>query len=79
MCVTDRHDMISAVKVALKSVQPTNNSQSRSGKMEDMGSRLMCTFGLYNASLTFYNIIPTFKDHKEEGFGKHCEKRRKCW
>ena len=30
-------------------------------------------------SLTLYHTIPTFNDHKEEGFGKHCEKRRKCW
>ena len=27
----------------------------------------------------FYHTIPTFNDPKEEGFGKHCGKRRKCW
>ena len=25
------------------------------------------------------HAISTFDDHKEEGFGKHCGKRRKCW
>ena len=29
--------------------------------------------------LTLYHTIPTFNDPKEEGFGKHCGKRRKCW
>ena len=29
--------------------------------------------------LTHYHTIPTFNDPKEEGFGKHCGKRRKCW
>ena len=29
--------------------------------------------------LTFYHTIQTFNDHKEEGFGKHYGKRRKCW
>ena len=29
--------------------------------------------------LTLYHTVPTFKDPKEEGFGKHCGKRRKCW
>ena len=28
--------------------------------------------------LTFYHTIPTFKDPKEESFGKHCRKRRIC-
>ena len=29
--------------------------------------------------LTLYHTIPTFNDPKEDGFGKHCGKRRKCW
>ena len=29
--------------------------------------------------LALYHRIPTFNDPKEEGFGKHCRKRRKCW
>ena len=29
--------------------------------------------------LTLYHTIPTFNDPKEEAFGKHCGKRRKCW
>ena len=29
--------------------------------------------------LTLYHTIPTFKDPKKEGFGKHYGKRRKCW
>ena len=29
--------------------------------------------------LTLYHAIPTFNDPKEEGFGKHCGKGRKCW
>ena len=29
--------------------------------------------------LTLYQTILTFNDPKEEGFGKHCRKRRKCW
>ena len=28
--------------------------------------------------LTLYQTILTFNDPKEEGFGKHCRKRRKC-
>ena len=30
-------------------------------------------------TLTLYHTIPTFNDPKEEGFGKHCGERRKCW
>ena len=30
-------------------------------------------------SLTLYHTIPTFNNPKEEAFGKHCGKRRKCW
>ena len=26
-----------------------------------------------------YHTIPIFNNPKEEGFGKHCGKRRKCW
>ena len=29
--------------------------------------------------LTLYYRIPTFNDVIEEGFGKHCGKRKKCW
>ena len=29
--------------------------------------------------LTLYHTIPTFNYPKEEGFGKHCWKWRKCW
>ena len=29
--------------------------------------------------LTLYHTIPTFNDPKEEGFGKHRGKWRKCW
>ena len=29
--------------------------------------------------LTLYHTILTFNDPKEEGFGKHWGKRRKCW
>ena len=29
-------------------------------------------------ALTLYHTIPTFNDPKEEGFGKHRGKRRKC-
>ena len=29
--------------------------------------------------LTFYHTVPPFNDPNEEGFGKHCGKRRKCW
>ena len=29
--------------------------------------------------LTLYHTIPSFNDPKEEAFGKHCGKRRKCW
>ena len=28
---------------------------------------------------TLSHTIPTFNDPKEESFGKHCGKRRKCW
>ena len=28
--------------------------------------------------LTLYHTIQTFNDPKEEGFGIHCGKRRKC-
>ena len=28
--------------------------------------------------LTLHHMIPTFNDPKEEGFRKHCGKRRKC-
>ena len=34
---------------------------------------------LWSKGLTLYHTILTFNDPKEEGFGKHCEKRRKCW
>ena len=30
-------------------------------------------------TLTLYHTIPTFNNPKEEGFGKHCGKSRKCW
>ena len=29
--------------------------------------------------LTLYHKIPTFNNPNEEGFGKLCGKRRKCW
>ena len=29
--------------------------------------------------LTLYHTILTFNDLKEDGFGKHCGERRKCW
>ena len=28
---------------------------------------------------TLNHKIPTFNDPMEEGFGKHCGKRRQCW
>ena len=31
------------------------------------------------SDLTLYHTSPTFNDTKEEGFGKHYGKRRKCW
>ena len=34
---------------------------------------------LFSAILTLYHTIPTFNNPEEEGFGKHCWKRRKCW
>ena len=34
---------------------------------------------LCGKGLTLYHTIPTFNDPKEESFGKHCWKRRKCW
>ena len=36
-------------------------------------------FSALTIQLTVYHIIPTFNDPKEESFGKHFEKRRKCW
>ena len=33
---------------------------------------------IFKCVLTLYHTIPTFND-PEEGFGKHCGKRRKCW
>ena len=32
--------------------------------------------GLSGKGLTLYHTIPNFN---QEGFGKHCRKRRKCW
>ena len=32
----------------------------------------------WNLSLSLYRTIPSSDDPKEEGFGKHCGKRRKC-
>ena len=29
--------------------------------------------------LWLYHTILTFNDPREEGFGRHCGKRRKCW
>ena len=29
--------------------------------------------------LTLYHTVQTFNDSREESFGKHCGKRRKCW
>ena len=29
--------------------------------------------------LTLYQTSLTFNDPKQEGFGEHCGKRRKCW
>ena len=34
---------------------------------------------IFKCALTLYHTIRTFNDPKEEGFGKHCGKRRKCW
>ena len=34
---------------------------------------------IFKCVLTLYHTIPTYNDPKEEGFGKHCGKRRKCW
>ena len=41
----------------------------------------LCKFlaHLRTKCLTLYHTIPTFNDPKEEAFGKHCGKRRKCW
>ena len=33
----------------------------------------------FEIALTLYHTIPPFNDPKQEGFGKHCGKRRKCW
>ena len=33
---------------------------------------------LEKGDLTLYHTIPTFDHPKEEGFGKHYGKRRKC-
>ena len=35
-------------------------------------------FMVFN-SLALYDTIPTFNNPKNEGFGKQCGKRRKCW
>ena len=35
--------------------------------------------GIRDKGLTLYHTIPTFYNPKEEGFIKHCGKRRKCW
>ena len=35
--------------------------------------------GLCCKPLSVCHIIPTFNDPKEDGFGKHCVKRRKFW
>ena len=35
--------------------------------------------GLFGKGLTLYHTILTFNDAEEEGFGKHCGKRRTCW
>ena len=35
-------------------------------------------FLLCGKELSLYHTIPTFNDHKEEGFGKLCGKMRKC-
>ena len=40
-------------------------------------SKIQGSFSL--TILTLYHTIPTFNDPKEEDFGKHCGKRRKCW
>ena len=46
----------------------------------DLEDKLLC-FGIQiykhkDISLTLYHTIPTFNDPKEEGFGKHCRKKR---
>ena len=40
---------------------------------------LYIRFIVIEMTLTLYHTILTFNDPEEEGFGKHCEKRRKCW
>ena len=32
-----------------------------------------------NDRLILCHTLPTFNDPKEDGFGKHCGKKRKCW
>ena len=34
------------------------------------------SFFFSTSCLTLYHTIPTFNDPKEQGFGKHCEKRK---
>ena len=50
------------------------------GQMRRHQMNYTLTKGLfYVHPLTLYHTIPTFNDPREEGFGKHCGKRRKCW
>ena len=39
----------------------------------------MAIINTFGPDLTIYHTIPTFNDPEEEGFEKHCGKRRKCW
>ena len=36
-------------------------------------------FFSHNVFLILYHTILTFNNLKEDGFGKQCEKRQKCW
>ena len=51
-------------------------------KKLSFGKELKMLYLLNNSlplSHNIYHTIPTFNDPKEENFGKHCGKRRKCW
>ena len=43
------------------------------------GSKRWLGETMYEISVNSLHTIPTFNDRKEEGFGKHCGIRKKCW
>ena len=45
----------------------------------DRGKFSTLMIGWLNWGLTLPHTIPTFNDPRDEVFGKHSGKRRKCW